>query len=108
MTKITFSHRHLHWSKVSEFKKRYISISFKYTNQYKRYCKEYLKLYLKNKISSKAIVCGNVAKRLIGFEDDVHMWITSPIDRFLGTTVLVIGSKDAISKQLYTLAFTKS
>ena len=86
MTKITFSHRHLHWSKVSEFKKRHISISFKYTNQYKRYCKEYLKLYLKNKITSKAIVCGNVAKRLIGLEDDVRMWMTSPIDGFPGTT----------------------
>ena len=32
----------------------------------------------------------------------------SPIDSFEGTTVLVIRSEDTISKQLYTLAFTKT
>jgi hypothetical protein len=33
--------------------------------------------------------------------------MTSPRDGFAGTTVLVVGSEDAIRKQLYTIAFTK-
>ena len=35
------------------------------------------------------------------------MWMTSPTDGFSGTTALVVGSEDAIRKQLYTIAFTK-
>ena len=107
MTKITFNHRQLHWSNRKEFEKRHISISINYTNQFKRYTKVFLKQYLKDNIKAKAIVCGNVAKRLIGIEDDIRMLMTSPIDGFAGTTVLVVGSEDVIRKQLYTLAFTK-
>ena len=108
MTRITFSHRQLHWSNKDEFKKRHICITLNYTNQFKRYSKIYLKAYLKNDIKGKAIICGNVAKRLTGLEDDVRILMTSPIDGFPGTTVLVIGSEDSIRKQLYTLAFTKT
>ena len=107
MTKITFNHRQLHWSNKSEFQKRHISISMKYTNQFKRYTKVYLRKYLKPTITSKAIICGNVASKLVGLEEDVRMWMTSPTDGFSGTTALVVGSEDAIRKQLYTIAFTK-
>ena len=107
MTNITFNHRHLHWSNQSDFQKRHISISIKYTNQFKRYAKEYLKQYLRDNITWKAIICGNVAKKLIPLQDDVRMWMTSPTEGFPGTTVLVVGSEDAIRKQLYTIAFTK-
>ena len=107
MTNITFNHRHLFWSNQSEFQKRHISISIKYTNQFKRYTKEYLKQYLRHNITWKAIICGNVANKLQALQDDVRMWMTSPTEGFAGTTVLVVGSEDAIRKQLYTIAFTK-
>ena len=107
MTNITFSHRHLYWSNKSDFQKRHITISIRYTNQFKRYTKEYLKKYLTHDISWKAIICGNVAKKLSTLQDDVRIWMTSPSDGFAGTTVLVVGTEDAIRKQLYTIAFTK-
>lgn len=106
MTKITFNPRQLHWSNKTEFQKRHIKISIKYTNQFKRYSKVYLHQYLKNHIMSKAIICGNVATKLSGLEDDVRMWMTSPTEGYPGTTVLVVGNEDAIRKQLYTIAFT--
>ena len=55
---------------------------------------------MKDNITFKAIVYGNVARRLTGLEDDVRMWMSSPIDGFVGITVLVIGSEDIISKDI--------
>jgi hypothetical protein len=65
----------------------------------------YLNEYLKTNLASKVIICGNVATKLTGLEDDVCLWMTSPTEGIPGTTVLVVGSEDAICKQLYTIAF---
>ena len=47
-------------------------------------------------------------KRLIGIENNARMLMTSPIDVFPCTIVMVIRSEETIRNQLRTLAFVKS
>ena len=52
------------------------------------------------KISSKAIICENIAKHVGTLQDDVRIWMTDPSSFMHGTSALVVGGGNN-SKKLH-------